>query len=95
MARFELTIYGKDDEIVKKYETDHVRWGVFLQAVKLQEKIKDKSSEEQFVAINKFVKSIFVGLTDEELEQADGMDVLNTFKQLLSAANGIDSSKNV
>lgn len=94
MARYELTIYGENDEVIKKYETDRVRWGVFLNAIKLQEKIKDKSIAEQFVAINDFIKSIFVGLTDEELEKADGADVLNTFRQLLAEANGIESSKN-
>lgn len=90
MARFELTIYGPNDEAVKKYETDRVRWGVFLNAVKLQEEIKGKPADDQFAAINGFVKSIFPGLTDEELEQADGFDVLNTFKQLLSAAGQIE-----
>lgn len=94
MAKYELTIYGENDEVVKKYETDHVRWRVFLNAIKLREEIKDKSTADQFAAINEFVKSIFDGLTDKELEQADGMDVMNTFKQILSAANGIDSSKN-
>ena len=94
MAKYELTIYGENDEVVKKYETDRVRWGVFLNAIKLQEKIKDKSPALQITMINEFIKSIFVGLTDEELEQADGMDVMNSFKQILSAANGIDSSKN-
>lgn len=95
MAKFELKIYGEDDEVVKTYGTDRIRWGVFLNAIKLQDKIKDKSEAEQFSAINEFIKSIFIGLTDKELEQADGMDVMNVFKQILSAANGIDSSKNV
>lgn len=94
MAKYELSIYGANDEVVNKHETNHVRWGVFLNAIKLQEKIKDESEAEKFKAINEFIKSIFVGLTDEELAQADGADVMNTFKQLLSEANGIDSSKN-
>lgn len=96
MAKFELSIYGENDEVLKKYETDHVRWGVLLQAVKLQEEIKDKGADEQFAAINKFIKSIFVGLTDEELEKADGMDVVNTFQQLISAVGKIKggNSKN-
>lgn len=96
MARFELSLYGENDEVLKKYETDHVRWGVLLKAVKLQEEIKDKGAEEQFEAINKFIKSIFVGLTDEELEKADGLDVINTFNQLISAVGNIKggNSKN-
>lgn len=94
--KFELSIYGENDECLKKYETDHVRWGVFLKAVKLQDEIKEKDTETQFAAISEFVKSIFVGLTDEELEKADGFDVINTFNQLLSAAKKIGggNSKN-
>lgn len=96
MARFELSIYGENDEVLKKYETDHVRWGVFLQAVKLQEEIKGKETAEQFAAINEFIKSIFVGLTDEELEKADGLDVVNTFNQLVAGVTKIKggNSKN-
>ena len=96
MAKFELSIYGENDEVLKKYETDHVRWGVLLQAVKLQEEIKDKGADEQFAAINSFIKSIFIGLTDEELEKADGLDVVNTFQQLISAVGKIKggNSKN-
>ncbi len=94
MAKFELNIYGQDDEIIKTYETEHVRWGVFLNAIKLQETLKDKSASEQFKAINDFIKSIFSGLTDKELEQADSRDVMNTFRQLISSANGVESSKN-
>ena len=92
MAKFELSIYGENDEKLKTYETDHVRWGVLLSAVKLQEEIKEKKTEEQFAAINQFVKSIFVGLTDEELEKADGLDVMNTFNQLLAAVGKINGS---
>lgn len=93
MARFELTIYGENDEVLKKYETEHVRWGVLLNAVKLQEEIKSKGADEQFSAINQFVKSIFIGITDEELEKADGLDVMNTFNQLLSAVGKINGGK--
>lgn len=89
MAKFELNIYGENDEILKKYETGVVRWGVFLQAIKLQEEIKDKSVDEQFVAINSFIKKIFNGLTDEELELADGYDIINTFNQLTAGLKNI------
>lgn len=94
MAKFELSIYGENDEVKRKFETDHVRWGVFLQAVKLQEAIKGKSAAEQLDAASEIVKSIFVGMTDEDLQGADGADVINTFKQLTAAAQGIDGSKN-
>lgn len=95
--RFELSIYGENDEVLKKYETDHVRWGVLLKAVNLQEIMKDKTPIERIGMVGQFVKSIFVGLTDEELEKADTNDVMNTFKQLLSSVGTINSgdSKNV
>lgn len=99
MAQFELNIYGKDDEILKTFKTDKVRWGVYVEAVKLEESgLKDKSSIEQFKLINGMVKKIFPDLTDEDLENADSDDVMNTFKQLLNKGNNIgvneDNSKN-
>lgn len=96
MAKFELSIYGKNDEVIKRFETEHIRWSVLLQAVKLQEKIKDKGPDEQFVAIGEFVKSIFEGLTDTDIQKADAFDIINTFKQLLSMVGSIGggNSKN-
>lgn len=95
MAQFELNIYGENDEIIKTYSTDKVRWGVFMQALELQDGLKEKSAAEQFEAINLFVKKIFPSLTDADLEAADGEDVLNTFKQLVKKANAIGGkSKN-
>lgn len=94
MAQFELNIYGKNDEIVKRFETDKVRWGVFLQALEVADELEKKSAAEQFALINKFVKKIFPELTDADLENADIDDVMNTFKQLLAKAGKIGGSKN-
>lgn len=96
MAQFELNIYGNNDEIVKQFATDKVRWGVFMQAFELQDEIENMSQAEQFAMINKFVKKIFPELTDKDLENADIDDVMNTFKQLLNKANKIGggNSKN-
>lgn len=89
MAAFELNIYGKDDEILKKFETDRVRWGVFLQALEVHDRLSEMSAAEQFEAINSFVKKIFPDLKDADLDKADADDVLNTFKQLIAKANQI------
>lgn len=94
MAQFELNIYGNNDEIVKRFETDKVRWGVFMQALEVADELETKSAAEQFALINKFVKKIFPELTDADLENADIDDVMNTFKQLLSKAGKIGGSKN-
>lgn len=95
MAAFELNIYGKDDVIIKTHATDKVRWGVFLQALEVQESLASKTPAEQFDIINRFVKKIFPDLTDKDLENADIDDVMNTFKQLINKANKIGgNSKN-
>ena len=95
MAQFELNIYGKDDEVVKRFETERVRWGIFLQALELEESIKSATAGEMISAINEFVKKIFPDLTDADLENADVDDVMHTFKQLLAKAKKIGvSTKN-
>lgn len=96
MAQFELNIYGKDDEIIKQFTTNKVRWGIFMQALEVSDGIEKRTAAEQFELINAFVKKIFPDLTDADLENADYEDVLNTFKQLVNKANKIGggSSKN-
>lgn len=97
MAKFELSIYGKDDEIVKEYKASICPWGVYIQAAEMQDTLKDKSIKEQMYAIGDVLKTVFVGLTDEELSHADVGDVMNTFKQIVSGGQEIKggNSKNV
>ena len=95
MAEFELNIYGNNDEIIKTYATNKVRWGVLMQALELQDSIENKSVTEQFKHITAFLKKLFPDLNDADLEAADYKDVVNTFKQLLMKANEIGgNSKN-
>lgn len=96
MAKFELPIYGKNDEVIKLYETNRVAWGVFVQAASLQETISSKSVREQIEDIGEILKSVFVGLTNEELLSADAFDVMSTFEQIVSGGQKIkkSSSKN-
>lgn len=95
MAQFELNTYGKDDEILNTFATDRVRWGVFMQALEIEESLKTKTAREQLATVNTFIKKIFPDITDKDLENADADDVLNTFKQLITKANKIGgNSKN-
>lgn len=94
MAKFELNIYGQNDEIINTYKTDHVRWGLLVNCLDLQERIKDEEPAERMAAINDFAKEIFFGLTDEDLKNADSMDVINVFKQVGAMAAKIKGSKN-
>ncbi len=94
MAQFELNIYGNNDEILKTFATDKVRWGIFMQALELETGLEELSVGEQFKTISNFIKKIFPELTDADLENADMDDVFNTFRQLMSKANAIGGSKN-
>lgn len=95
MAQFELNIYGENDEVVKRFETDRVRWGIFVQALELEESLKGANARDMITAINEFVKKIFPNLTDADLNDADVDDVMYTFKQLLAKAKKIGvNSKN-
>lgn len=95
MAKYELTIYGENDEIIKKYGTDNVSWGFYIEAVKSYEEMQEMTPAEQFDLINSFVKRMFIGLTDEELNKASGDDVMNVFNQLMRKAQAIGGKKNV
>lgn len=86
---FELNIYGENDEIVKTYGTNHIRWGVFIKAVQLQEELKDADAEKQFASIAAFVRTLFDGMTEDELNAADAFDVMAIFTQLVNKAKGI------
>lgn len=94
MAKYELNIYKENDEIEKTYATDNVKWGFYLEAVKVNEEMQEMSYEEQFLLINAFIKRLFLGLTDEELDRASGDDVINVFNQLMRKARTIGAGKN-
>lgn len=90
MAKFELNIYGENDEIIKTYETDHIRWGIFVKALEMQDSIEKKSVAEQLGYIGDLMKAVFAGLSDEDLEKADMFDLFNIFAQIIKSANKIN-----
>lgn len=90
MAKFELPIYGENDEIEKTYATDHVRWGIFTKALEMQEGIEKKPMAEQLGMISELMKSIFSGLTDEDLEKADTFDMFNVFAMIINGAKKLN-----
>lgn len=93
MARFELNIYGADDEIIKRYETEHIRYGVLLKALEIVEKVSGMNNADFIKAAQSIVKSVFIGITDDEIEKADVQDVLSTFRQVTNMSSGVNGSK--
>lgn len=96
MAKYELPIYGENNEVTKMHETNICPWAVYIQAADLQEQLKDKSAREQMDAVGSILKAVFPALTDAELLRADGADVMNTFLQIVSGGQKIKggNSKN-
>lgn len=94
MAKFELPIYGADDEIVKTYQTEVVRFGILEDAIKVSENTKGKTAEEQLKSITPILQRVFKGLTEEELKDADLFNVFGVFRQIISLANGLNGSSN-
>lgn len=89
MNAFELKVYGDNDEVLKTFSTDKIRWGVFLQAVKIHEEITGRDAAEQYELVGEFIKKLFPGITDADIENAEASDVLNTFWMLVNKANRI------
>lgn len=89
MAKYELPIYGENDEIIKTHKTNVCPWGVYIEAAELSEGLQEKSPREQLAACETIMKAIFVSLTDEELRHADGGDVFNTFRQIVNGGQTI------
>lgn len=92
MARFSLNIYGENDEIIKTYETEHVRFRVLMQALELKERELDGG--ENIKAAISVVKAVFCGLTDEEIAMADTGDVLAVFAQVTRMSDLLKVPKN-
>ena len=96
MAKYELPIYGENDEVVKMHETNICPWAVYIQAADMQERLQGKGAREQMDAVADILKAVFHTLTDAELLRADGADVMNTFQQIVSGGDKIKggNSKN-
>lgn len=89
MAKYELPIYGDNDEIETTYTANIVPWGIFIQAAELQDEIQKKSFKDQVQEIGNILKAVFKELTDEDLTRADVGDVMNTFTQIVSGGQKI------
>lgn len=96
MSKYELPIYGENDEVIKMHQTNICPWAVYIQAADMQEQLKNKSIREQMDAVGEILKAVFPALTDAELRRADGADVMNTFQQIVSGGQKIKggNSKN-
>lgn len=96
MATFTLKIYGSDDnDIIKSYETNRIKYGAFLKALEIAEKAEKMTKKEFIFATSDLVKAIFPDITDEEIANAEFTDVLALCKNVARISGGVEgSSKN-
>lgn len=88
--RYSLNVYDENSEIIKTVETEFVPVGVFIKALDMNDKIKDKSVKEQFDTMVDIILMVFKKLTKKELtESCDINDVVNVFRQIVNRANEI------
>lgn len=95
MAKFELPIYGENDEITKEYKTDIVKYGILEDAIAISEKTKGGTAQEQLKAVTPILQRVFKGLTEEELKDADLFTVFGVFNQIIALSNGLKGTDNV
>ena len=93
MALISLNIYNDDDEIVKTYTTNRVRWGVLTKAVEMEEKTKgDVNAAETIKLISDLIMLIFPSITPDDLAQADFNDMKNTIRMVVNMTGHLEKN---
>lgn len=95
MAKYELPIYGEDNELVKTFETDIIKFNVLIKIMELNEKMADMKEIEKVKAVAKMVSLAFPNCSEKDALNADKDDLFNTFYQINRISEGINKgSKN-
>lgn len=93
MSLISLNIYNDDDEIIKTYSTNRIRWGVLVKAVELEEMTKgDENGVESVKAITDLMYSIFPSITPDDLALADFGDMQNVFRMIVNMTGHIEKN---
>ena len=92
MAHVEINTYGDNDEILKTFSTNHIKWGLICRAVEIQEQMNDGELKgtEQIKVVNDFVLSVFPEMKQSDIEAADIGDIFNVFKIIGNMSNDIN-----
>jgi hypothetical protein len=83
MAKYELNIYNNDN-VEKTYKAERCPWGLYVEAADVQEHLKSMTGKEIMQAIESIMVQLFDGLTKEEMQRADGGEVMSLFAQVVS-----------
>ena len=95
MAKFELNIYNHD-AVEKTYTAERCPWGLYVEAADVYENIKKMTGKQVMQSVEGIMVQLFEGLTREEMQKADGGEVMSLFARIVSdnATNGSKAIKN-
>ena len=95
MARYQLNIYDGDN-VEKTYTAERCPWGLYVEAADVQENLKSMTGKQVMQAVEGVMMQLFAGLTTEEMQRADGSEVMSLFAQVISgnANKGSKAIKN-
>jgi hypothetical protein len=95
MARYQLNIYNGDN-VEKTYTAERCPWGLYVEAADVQENLKSMTGKQVMQAVEGVMVQLFAGLTKEEMQRADGGEVMSLFAQVISgnANKGSKAIKN-
>lgn len=94
MALFELKVYGADDEIIKTYTTHRIKYGLIEDFIDLSKDLEGKNQLQQFALMKPILKTLFPGITDEDLREVDFVEVSQVILKLYDVVkNGYGSEE--
>lgn len=99
MAKFELSIYNDNDEVIKIHQRNKCPVDTFLKFQQYSEKVtgeKVKSDKEFFNGLKGLFLEFFPALTEEEYtNNTDVAEIIVLFNKIIKKATEFTNEKNV
>ena len=99
MAKFELSIYNENDEVVKTYQRNKCPVDLFLKFQQYSEKVtgdKVKNDKEFFAGLKDLFLEFFPAMTEKEYKNnTDVAEIILLFNAIIKKATLFTNEKNV
>lgn len=87
MALFELNVYGANDEVIRTYKTSKIKYGLIEDFISLSKDLEGKNELQQFTLMKPILKTLFTGITDDDLRNVDFIEVTKVIMSMYDAVN--------
>jgi hypothetical protein len=99
MAKFELSIYNENDDVIKTYQRNKCPVDLFLKFQQYSEKVtgeKVKSDKEFFAGLKDLFLEFFPAMTEKEYtNNTDVAEIIVLFNTIIRKATQFTAEKNV